>query len=108
MSYTVTSTDLRKLRIEEEDQAREVLRNVALILYTPKGSVPMYRDFGLDNSFLDLPMPRAKVMAVAPVREAIETWEPRATYKDMTISGDPSNPGKLTFTVEVEINVEES
>ena len=47
-------------------------------------------------------------MAVTPVREAIEQWEPRATYKDMTVFGDTSNPGKLTFTVEVEINVAES
>ena len=37
------------------------------------------------------------------VREAIEEWEPRATYKDIMLSTDPSNPGKLTFTVQIEI-----
>lgn len=107
MSYTVSATDLKNLQLEEPDPVREVLRNVAIILATPKGSIPMYREFGLDNSFLDKPLPVAKVMAIAPVREAIERWEPRATYKSMTISHDPSNPGKLTFTVEVEIHVSE-
>lgn len=108
MSYTVSATDLTNIRFQETDTVQEVLRNVAIILATPKGSVPLYRDFGLDNSFLDKPLPVARNMAVAPVREAIETWEPRAAYKDMTLSGDPANPGKLTFTVEVEIHGAES
>ena len=102
MSYQVSATDLTNIRFKEADKVQEVLRNIAVILATPKGSVPQYREFGLDNSFLDKPLPIARVMAVTPVREAIEQWEPRATYKDMTVFGDPSNPGKLTFTVEVE------
>ena len=80
----------------------------AVILATPKGSVPMYRSFGLDMSFLDKPMNTAKNMAVIPVREAIEEWEPRAVYKDMTLFFDPSSPGKLTFTVQIEIKAGDS
>ena len=103
MEYTVSATDLANIRLIENDRIREILRNVAVILATPKGSVPMYRDFGLDMSFLDKPMNAAKNMAVIPVREAIEEWEPRAVYKDMALAPDPSNPGKLTFTVQIEI-----
>ena len=72
MEYTVSATDLANLRLNETDEVKEVLRNVAVILATPKGSVPMYRDFGLDMSFLDKPANVAKNMAVIPVREAIE------------------------------------
>jgi len=108
MEYTVSATDLQNINLKEEDEIKEILRNVAVILATPKGSVPMYRSFGLDMSFLDKPMNVAKNMAVIPVREAIEEWEPRAEYKDMTIMPDPSNPGKLTFSVVVEIKVGES
>lgn len=105
MEYTVSATDLTKIRLDEEDEIKEVLRNVAVILATPKGSVPMYRSFGLDMSFLDKPMNVAKNLAVIPVREAIEEWEPRAIYKDMTLFQDPSNPGKLSFNVLIEIKV---
>lgn len=108
MSYKISATDLTNIRFKEMGTVNEVLRNIAVILATPKGSVPQYREFGLDNSFLDKPLPIARTMAVMPVREAIEQWEPRATYKNITVYGDPSNPGKLTFTVEVEINVSES
>lgn len=103
MEFTVSATDLRNVKLVEEDEIKEILRNVAVILATPKGSVPMYREFGLDRSFLDKPMNIAKNMAVIPVREAIEAWEPRAAYKDMTVTLDPSNPGKLTFAVLIEI-----
>ena len=48
-------------------------------------------------------MNTAKNMAVIPVREAIEEWEPRAEYKDINLFFDPSNPGKLAFTVQIEI-----
>lgn len=108
MEYTVSATDLASIRLNEEDRVKEILRNVAVILATPKGSVPMYRSFGLDMSFLDKPMNVAKNMAVIPVREAIEEWEPRAVYKDMTLFPDPSNPGKLAFTVQIEIKAGET
>ena len=103
MEYTVSATDLANIRLNEADRVREILRNVAVILATPKGSVPMYRSFGLDMSFLDKPINVAKNMAVIPIREAIEEWEPRAVYKDMTLMPDPSNPGRLAFTVQIEI-----
>lgn len=108
MEYTVSATDLANIQLKEEDEIKEVLRNVAVILATPKGSVPMYRDFGLDMSFLDKPMNVAKNLAVIPVREAIEEWEPRAVYKDITLFTDTSNPGKLSFSVQIEIKAGES
>ena len=94
--------------MDEKDEVKEILRNVAIILATPKGSVPMYRSFGLDMSFLDKAMNAAKNLAVIPVREAIEEWEPRATFKDIDLFTDPSNPGKLGFTVQIEIKVGET
>lgn len=101
--YTVSAADLQSIRLDEPDEVKEILRNVAIILSTPKGSVPMYRDFGLDMRFLDKPLNVAKNMAVIPVREAIQTWEPRAVYRDMTLMEDPARPGKLTFFVKIQI-----
>lgn len=103
MEYIVSATDLASIQLKEENRVKEILRNVAVILATPKGSVPMYRDFGLDMRFLDKPMNIAKNLAVIPVKEAIEEWEPRVRYKDMTLYPDMSNPGKLAFSVTIEI-----
>ncbi len=59
-------------------------------LSTPKGSSPMYRDFGLDQSFK--PLPVAKVMLRVAVKEAIEDWEPRASLVGMDLPGTPQTP----------------
>lgn len=106
MSYLVSPRDAEKYSLFENNPVKEILRNIAVILATPLGSVPLYRDFGLDQSFLDKPAPVAEVMMVIPVREAIERWEPRAEFLELTVSDDPSNPGKLIPVVEVEINEE--
>ena len=60
MEYTVSATDLANIQLNEEDRVKEILRNVAVILATPKGSVPMYRSFGLDMSFLEKADERCK------------------------------------------------
>lgn len=106
MSYQVSATDLENIRLNELETVNAVLQNIALILATPKGSVPFYRDFGISNEFLDKPMPVAKVMMIGEVREAIETWEPRAAVRNVSFAQDPLEPGKLIPAVEVEIVAE--
>lgn len=108
MTYSVSAADLDAVRLNEPMAVRSVLQNIALILTTRKGTVPFYRDFGLDWSFLDKPLPVAKVMMIARVREAVERWEPRATVVRVDFSTDPAQPGVLIPNLEVEIHDAES
>ena len=85
MSYTVSATDLKKIQFNEEDTVNAVLQNIAVILSTPMGTVPLCRDFGLDWSFLDKPTPVAKVLMVAPVREAIARVKERIPELDARV-----------------------
>lgn len=104
MSYQVSEADLKTIRLSDQDTVSSVIHNVALILATPKGTVPMYRDFGLDREFLDMPMPAAELRMIAPVREAVEQWEPRATVKDVRFTRSSDGSGRLLASVEIEIN----
>ena len=106
MSYTVSATDLKSIQFNEKNELNAVLQNIAVILSTPIGTIPLYRDFGLDWSFLDKTTPVANVLEVAPIREAIHRWEPRATVLDVSFSEDPARPGVLIPIVEVDINLE--
>lgn len=103
MTYTVNAVNLSAVRLLENETVISVLQNIALVLRTPKGSVPMYREFGLSQTFLDKPMPVAKVMMISALKEAIERWEPRAGFVGVTFSANASNPGELDPTVEVKI-----
>lgn len=106
MSYFVSPEDVGKFGLGKLGGVEEVLRNIAVILATPLGSVPLYRDFGLDQSFLDKPESEALNCLTSPVREAIERWEPRAEFVELTVSRDLSNPGRVIPTVEVEISLD--
>ena len=103
MSYTINATNLKNIRWEEDDLVSDVLQHIAVILATPKGSVPLDREFGLTTVFLDKPTPVAKMIMRAEVREAIERWEPRAQFVSMTFGERVTQPGTLWPTVEVEI-----
>lgn len=104
MKYTVSTTDTGGIQLNVADETRSVLQNVAVILATGKGIVPLYRDFGVERSFLDQPVPVAKVRMVAAIREAVETWEPRARVTGVQFSEEDTEKGVLVPTVEVEID----
>ena len=103
MKFEVSAQDQGALKFNETDTVKSVLQNVAIILATPKGTVPMYRDFGVDTEFLDLPMPVAKVRMIAEVREAVEAWEQRARVLSVRFSEEAEAEGVLLPVVEVEI-----
>ncbi len=100
MSYIVTTEN--KITLNEDDRVASILQNVSIIVSTPKGTVPLDREFGISNTFLDKPLPVARVLAISEIREAIERYEPRARV--LNISFEHSENGRLIPKVEVEIN----
>ena len=103
MSYKVTAADLGAVRLNETDTVSSVLQNIAIILSTRQGTCPLYRGFGLPQKFLDKPIPVAMPMMYSEIKEAVEEYEPRAEIVDITFEVDPSAPGRLIPTVEVNI-----
>ena len=81
-----------------------MLQNIAVLLATRQGTVPLYREFGLPMRFLDKPTHIARPMMVSEVKEAIERFEPRAAFVRVLFDQDAGVPGKLIPTVEVEIH----
>lgn len=105
-TYEVSANQAAALELGAADTVKSVLQAIKIILTTTKGTVPMYREFGVDISFLDMTIPGAEQRARLEIREAIERWEPRATVKGIAFSRDGLS-GKLFPKVEVEINIEQ-
>lgn len=103
MSYTVSAADLSTLTLNETDTVPSVLQNVAIVLATRRGTVPLHRDMGLSLDYLDKPINVAKVLLVADVKEAVERYEPRAEVVSVNFAVNPTDPRKLIPTVEVNI-----
>lgn len=84
-----------------EDNAavnREIIRNVHTLLLTPVGTCPLYRDFGLDVTYLDFPPNIAKGLFTVAAIEAVERWEPRVRVTDVSFQADGLE-GKLKAKV---------
>ncbi|MGN0686668.1 MAG: GPW/gp25 family protein [Oscillospiraceae bacterium] len=106
MAYKVNSADNYTLSLQQDSKVFSVLQNIAMLLNTKRGTVPMYRDFGLPMEFVDKPFDVAENMAYVEISDAIEEFEPRAKLEDVYF--EKTENGKISITVEVSINDEQS
>jgi phage baseplate assembly protein W len=80
----------------------EVFQNVKFILLTEYFSVPLDREFGMDFSMVDRPIPVAEAMLSQEIAMKIALYEPRCQFTDVTFDGDAIS-GKLAPSVTIEI-----
>lgn len=103
MGYKIGMSDIGAISLNETDTTKSILQNVSIILRTIKGTCPMYRDFGIDATLIDRPIPAAKVLLFSQIREAIEEYEPRVRVTSVDFDTQDEMQGALTPVVEVEI-----
>ncbi len=102
MAYVVKAFGLKKINLAPESTVEEVLQNIAMILSTPKFSVPLDRGFGLAQRLIDKPIQTAQPLLISEVLDAIEEYEPRAEVENVSfVLGE--RPGALIPIVEVNI-----
>lgn len=106
MNYKISAADGYSLSFKENAYAASVLQNISLLLNTKRGTVPMYRDFGLPMEFIDKPIDVAETIAYAEISEALEEFEPRAELLDVAF--EKTSDGRMSVVAEVSISDEQS
>ena len=101
MKYIVKSNEPPKLTLVESNEVNSILQNVYIILNSYKGTVPMYRDFGINAAYKDMPMSVAKALLVADITEVIEKFEPRVKTATVIFTADDAE----TLVAQVEVTV---
>lgn len=71
--------------MEEQEDIVRCLRN---LLMTPAGTVPLDRDFGIDQSFLGYPIEVAQNLLAIEVIEKVTRYEPRASVSEVELAAD--------------------
>ena len=84
------------------DVWQDVLRCLTVLYHTRVGEQALDREFGIDWSFLDMPMPAARTMIEAELIEKTRRYEPRVKVTEVTWSGD-SVSGELIPKVVIEL-----
>ncbi len=84
-------------KIVPENELAEIEQNIRMILRTPKGSVPLHRDFGISYNFLDLPLNKAIVVLRNEIVKSIRRWERRVDIEEVKV--EPSEGGTLQVKI---------
>jgi len=109
MLYTVTG---KPLKVDWDatcvNSIDEVLQNVLMIITTPKYSVPLDREFGIDFAALDRPIEAAMMLLRVEIAQKIALYEPRAIVKTISfLQGDLEMlDGRLIPYVSFEVNLD--
>lgn len=102
MAHIIKAYDLKNINLAPETREEEIMQNVAVIISTPKFSVPLDRGLGMAQRFVDKPIQVAQSILISEVLDAVERDEPRVEVLNVTFEmGD--TPGVLIPIVEVDI-----
>jgi len=105
MVCTIAPDEKMKINLAPKNVVEEIIQNLTTLISTPKFSVPLDRNFGLLSRFVDKPTPVAEAMIVSEVLDALEMYEPRVEFKNITFERDEKR-GKVIPLLEVDINAE--
>ena len=101
MELDILTAEQNKISFAPRNIYEEIAQNVRTIIMTPKYSVPLDRQFGVDADFLDKPTPKAITQIKAEIFQAVRKYEPRC--KVTKISFDGNMDGKLNMKVRIAI-----
>jgi len=80
----------------------DTLKRLNILFGTPKGSVPLDRDFGLDHGFVDMPMNVARIKMMESCIIAVRRYEPEYMVRDMHFSPGSGEDGRYNIKVVVD------
>ena len=106
MAQLLVESTNKPIVISPERVGDEVAQNVRVIINTPKGTVPLDRDFGLDFTVLDRPMPVAKALMEVDIVDQVGTYEPRARVLEVKWLRDDALAMDGSVQCQVLIDVE--
>ena len=83
----------------ELTQQEDILRCLRSLIMTPAGTVPLDREFGIDNSILSQSIDVAESLIAVEIVEKVARYEPRVSAQAVSLSADVN--GQITAKVVI-------
>lgn len=83
-----TLSDIEFAIVGEIDDADDVMRCVKNLILTPAGTIPLARDFGIDQSILGKPLNVAQSELAVEIIDKVDKFEPRASVEEITLEAN--------------------
>lgn len=88
MEISIFTAELNGVKFAPTNIYEEIAQNVKTICTTPKYSVPLDREFGVDMSFLDKTQIKAAAMLQSEIIQAVRKYEPRCKIVKVIYKGN--------------------
>jgi phage baseplate assembly protein W len=66
----------------------DILRCLRNLILTPVGTVPLDRDFGIDQSILGLPIDVAQSLLAVEIIDKVDRYEPRVSVSEVELTAN--------------------
>ena len=103
--FIILGLDTTAINLFPQTIVEEILQNVAVLITTVIGTVPLDRRLGVPITFIDEPQPRGMMKLTIFMLETIQTYEPRVQVQEIDFVPNPEAAldGKLYPRVKVVI-----
>ena len=81
----------------------EIVQSIYCVLFTQRGSVPCYREYGLSPDWIHRPTNAAQSAYAVSLVQALRTYEPRVKVDQVRFEVDILHPDHLYPVLEVTI-----
>ncbi len=81
----------------------EIIQSIYCLLFTQRGSVPCYREYGLAPDWVHRPVNAAESAFAVALVQALRTYEPRVRVDQVRFEADTLHPDHLYPVLEVTI-----
>ena len=102
MEFNIFTAQLNGMDFAPASIYEEIAQNVKTICTTPKYSVPLDREFGVDMSFVDKPQIKAAAMLQSEIIQAVRKYEPRCKVVRVKYNG--TFDGVMDAEIRIAIN----
>ena len=103
--FVILGLDVREINLFPSTQLEEILQNVAVLITTVAGTVPLDRRIGLPVTAIDEPQERAMTELSVFLLHAVQEYEPRAAVREIDFVPDAAAAleGRLIPSLKVVI-----
>ncbi len=91
----------QQINLNPTNELEEIMQNINTLLCTLKYSVPLYRDFGLEATFLDRPTLISQAKLSSEIYKNIQKYEPRVKVEGISYLQGGEGGEKLIPKVQV-------
>lgn len=94
---------LQDIEFIPKSTVQEILQNVITICSTVKGSVPLDRAFGIDDTLVDLPVNTVRAKLAAQYIDAVRKFEPRADVVNVAFRSTTNQEVYPVITIRINV-----